>query len=522
MTDQTPPPDQPPVQTGSARAVSGPSVHRSEIDPALQDLALARFRDLLKGNGINPEKIKISKFSGETLEFLSILKMVLKTKIATRRQAGKLTGPVVVGGPQDMQTHIEKEQFKITHSQDVIMRIKDVVLERKDIGIGLENELMRMQFLHKDFVYYEPCNPCHGQGNILCPRCNGKGSENCPRCYASGMETCPACGGRQYILGPNNQNQQCLRCNGSGKTPCSQCHQSKKVQCSGCKGKMKLTCQQCNGHKVISVVGMAEINVEGTYGYDREIMPPNAVAKIDALGPAIRDHAQVSPIKLPQEVENEVMTLPYHIKLPLADLEFTIEKDGFADPATKEKAEDMIIPAALFGYQAVLMAAPPFLEVIMAPGIKDLQAATQRGANVKALLHKAARYKTLKLIIIAAAKLPMKKAIPAVLQKTEIGLSDAGVETLLTFAYEAIKRIAMVPRLIGYVVGGAMALGVLYLYFTGFRNELMTHIQKPMMQHMADALTLALSFSLAYFGGALMAASAKRNGLKGLLPKKKK
>ena len=129
--------------TGSARPVSAPSVYRSEIDPALQDLALARFKELIKGNGLKPDNTKITKFSGETLEFLAINKLELKTKTSKTRKGGKHPGSTVLGGPQDVQPAIAKEENKILHAQDLSMRIKDVILERKDIGIGLEDELIK-------------------------------------------------------------------------------------------------------------------------------------------------------------------------------------------------------------------------------------------------------------------------------------------------------------------------------------------------------------------------------------------
>lgn len=516
MNDEPPyDPNQPPDQQGTTRPVAGPTVHRSEVPPELQDIALEKFRAILKGNGVNPEAARITKFSGETLEFLSVNRLSLKSKIATKRQAGKLTGPIVIGGPQDVQTAIAKEMNKIVHAQDVIARIKDAVLERKDLGIGLRNTLIKTKFLHKDFVYYEPCAPCHGRGEIQCPRCHGKGSENCPRCHAAGAETCPACGGRQWIPGPNGQNQHCLRCNGSGKVPCSQCHQSKTVQCSLCKGKMSLRCQQCNGHKVISVLTLAEIDVEGTYSYDRDLLPENAVKKMDELGPAIVEHAKVEPLRLPEEQEGEVLTLPYHIKLPLADMEFTIQKGAI--PGAED--EEMVIPVALFGYTALLITAPPFLETIMTPGFKDLEAATHKGANVKALLERAARYKTLRLIIIAAAKFPTKKAVTAVLQKTEIGLSETGAQKSVEMAQAAIKKIAGLPRLIGGAIGGILAAAMLYLYMIDLRAQILPHISSKPMQHIPDALALGLGLGLIWLAANLMATSAKKNGLKNILPK---
>ncbi len=503
MDDNIPPSNLPPA----------PQQPGTPIDPALQELARQKILNLLKGNGVKADALKIEKFSGQTFEFLTFNSLTVKARLTKRRQPGKVTGPTVVSSAQDMQAIADKEALNIRHSTEAMRRVKDMILERADMGIGLRNELIKTPFFNKDFVHYEPCSPCQGRGRIICPRCTGKGSENCPRCHAAGVETCPVCSGRQYVQGPDGNNIQCLRCNGSGKQACTLCNQAKKVQCTSCKGRMHLTCQQCNGHAVVSVIGANEVTVEANYDYDRSELPPAAVRRIDVIGSKIRQHAEVVPVNPPQQQKDGAALMAYLVKLPLADITFSI---------TRENAEPINFTALLFGKEALLLNTPPFLETLLAPGIKHLEAAAGRGPNVSAQLQKAARYKTLRLIILASSKLPAKKALAAVMAKTEVGLSPQELQRYILITNKALSRISFMPRMMGCLFGLILSLCLIYLYFYEARGIVSNMLPTPVMVNIVDILATGCALSLAYFGGVIMAANAKRNGLKSIQPQKKK
>ena len=166
------------------------------------------------------------------------------------------------------------------------------------------------------------------KGKVQCARCNGKGQEPCPRCHARGNETCPTCGGRQYIQGPNNQNQQCQRCNGTGRIGCTLCHESRQTQCSICKAVGTTQCKQCNGHAWNSALCMAEIDPIAFYGFDRENMPPKPLEIIDELQSDIQHHSDIEVIHRHAEMERERddIMIPYHIKAPMADVTFKLKE----------------------------------------------------------------------------------------------------------------------------------------------------------------------------------------------------
>lgn len=504
MTD-TPPqnPDNQDYQ-GPGTAAESATIYHAEIDPAFQELSLQNLLSALKGNGIKAEDVQVTKFEGETLEYIAVTILRLKTKVSDKRQAGKVTGPMVLGSAQQIHEAITKEEHKITHSQDVIKRIKDVILERPDKGFGVENEFIKLPFLHKDFVVYEPCNPCRSQGKMPCNRCAGKGSETCPRCNGSGNQVCPDCSGRQFLSGPNGEKRNCMRCNATGREQCSSCNGQRQIQCQTCKGTRTMTCGQCNGHAWISHIHMAEIDAFIDYDYDREKLSERVIEQIDRLGPELPEHVQIAPIIMGREQERDEIALPYQVRVPHADVIF--------------KIKSMEVGAYMFGTRGMLLKMPYFLEKIMGPGIKQLKAAGAGKGNVAENLQKAGRYKTLRQIILASSKLGPEKALHAVLDKNPIGISEDVTRKLIILADRAMRLITKKPRQIGTAIGIILAGGLFGGYFHALRQIAVTSIPPlPMIYNVIDALVLIIGSWIAVLTIQIIAASAMKKALAGLM-----
>ena len=487
---------------------NGPRVYHSEIDPKLKEIALQQIQNAVKGNGLKPENIEVTKFEGETLEFLALTELTLNSTTSTKRQAGKITGPILLQNTGMFQDAINKECHKITHSPDILKRIYDAVLNRKDKGLYLENVKIKLPFLHKDFVAHEQCNPCAGQGNIQCVRCHGKGEQPCPHCNARGVETCPACGGRQYIQRPNNQNQQCMRCNGSGRTACTQCHESKTIQCNQCNASGTIQCNQCGGHAWNSIIAMTEINAIAHYNFDRENIPEPALKKIDDLQSNIQHHSEIKVIHKSNEQEKEHgdITIPYHFKVPMAQIVF--------------KIKTLNVPAFLFGTQGTLYDTPPFLEKIMGPGIKALKLAAHGQGNVENHLQKAGRYKTLKHLILTTSRTSLKKALESTLKENPIGLSKTNTKKLVMMAKTALGHIGKRPKQNGYIIGAAtaVALGLGY-YFIG-RPIILEQLSQQNLKLGADIAFGILSLGAGAFAAKIYTKQKIRKALEALLAKK--
>ncbi|MCB9982903.1 MAG: hypothetical protein H6861_04395 [Rhodospirillales bacterium] len=504
---QDPPGEAP--QTGSGSEALNTKVYHSEIDPELKTKALEQMCAAIKGNGLKNDDVDITAYDGETLEFLAITELTLDTRLSTKRQAGKISGAMLVPNAGAFQGAVNKETHKIIHSLDVVERIRDAVLKRPDKGLCLEGVLIKLPFLHKDFVAHEPCNACGAKGKIPCPRCHGKGREPCPRCHARGSETCPTCGGRQYIQGANNQNQQCMRCNGTGRIGCTQCHEAREVPCSMCKAVGTMQCKQCNGHAWNSVLCLAEINPIAHYQIDRKTIPPQALEKLDLLGSNIQFHSNMQVVHRHKELEQERndISIPYHIKVPMAHVMFML----------KEKLE---IPAFLFGTQAKLYDMPPFLEKIMGPGIKELKAAAMGQGDTASLVQKAGRYRTLQEILLATSKFGPKKALKIIAEKNPIGLSEDGTRKLVLMAYKAIGLLGKNPRMISIILGLTTAAGLFAAYWAVGKPALLPylpHINNAVL--MADATATLIALGAGYGLAKTYLKSAMKKSLESLFEK---
>ncbi|MEZ5815305.1 MAG: hypothetical protein R3E13_11405 [Alphaproteobacteria bacterium] len=487
---------------------TGPQVYHSKIDPELKTLALKQMVDALKGNGITAEDIEITKFEGETLEFLAITELKLDTKLSTKHQAGKVTGPMLLPNTGAFQEAMNKEVYKIIHSLDVVERINKAVLDRPDKGLCLENIMIKLPFLHKDFVVHEPCKACAAKGKINCARCHGKGEEPCPRCHARGSETCPTCGGRQYIQGPNNQNQQCQRCNGSGRVGCTQCHEKREVHCSICKAVGTVMCKQCNGHAWNSVIGMAEINPIAFYSFDRKNIPHQPLEKLDLLGSDIQFHSNIQVIHRHKELEQERddISIPYHIKVPMAQVEFMLK-------------EKLAVPAFLFGTQGKLYDMPPFMEKIMAPGIQALKKAALGQGDVAKLIQTAGRYRTLRHVILSTSKLSAKKALRIIMKENPIGLSEDTAKKLIVMAGKALTLISKKPRYTGIAIGLLLAGLITTGYFTAGQAVIYPHLPNTNVALGVDALAGLAALGIGYVAAKTYTKGAMQKSLETLFSK---
>lgn len=434
----------------------GAKVYHSEINPELREVAKQQILAAVKGNGIKPDEVEMTKFEGETLEFLAGTELKLMNKNIIKHQMGKVTGPKLLANTNMFEEEAKKEMTKISHSPDVIARMRDAVTAREDKGLALDNIKIKLPFLHKDFVVHQPCKPCSAKGRLQCQRCAGKGQESCPRCHGRGSETCPTCSGRQYIQGPNNQNQQCMRCNGTGRTPCSACHEAKYVTCSVCKGQATVICQQCNGHAYNSVICMAQIDPVGHYGFQRDEIPKQALDRLDALGSDIQHHADIEIIKRTADMEREHddIVILYHIKVPMAQVGFDVK--GLA------------VPAFLFGKQGLLYDASSFLEKITSPGIKALKRAALGQGDVAKLLSQAGKYKMLRTIITDTSRMKNKKVLMKAMKENRLGLSEETAKKLIIMSQKALDLLNKQPKQIGMILGLIVAAaGTAGYYFAG-------------------------------------------------------
>jgi hypothetical protein len=480
------------------------------LDLSYADPALEQIRAAVKGNGINPASVTVKKLKGEVAEFGAAVSLILRTRTMEKIVGGKKTGGEKVEGPQGVRDGIEKERVRILGSFDTTTKIKDMVMERKDKGFGTRNEVIKLPFLTQEYVHHQACRTCGAQGEIKCQRCFGKGFESCPRCNGQSMEVCSQCRGAQLIFN-GNQKIPCPKCNGQGRTPCMMCNQTRKIACNVCRTKGSTVCQNCNGHAWHSYITTAEVDVVGTYDFQREAVPARLLQTVETRAKEIPLYADITALATPTDPQTDTtktsdeIPLKYHVRLPYAEADIAFGKVMNAN-------------AFLLGKQADIADIPAFLETLLKRGIETLKDAGEGRGDVADKIQRAGQYRTIRHAIIASARFSKGKAVKLVAKNTPLGISDVTINNLVINADKALKNITAKPRRNGVFVGAGIA-AVLYLvYMIGLRAIAGAHIPNEMLLIATDGAVVALGMLFAVLTIQIFGAGAMKKALGKLLP----
>lgn len=464
-----------------------------------------------RGNGINPDSIKIKELTGQVAEFAASTSLIVRQRTMERVVGGKKPGGERVEGPQGLKDALERERQRILSSADISAKIKNLMLERKDKGFGTRNEIIKLPFLTKDYVHYQGCKNCNAQGQIKCQRCVGKGYETCPRCNGQSMEICSQCRGAQLIFNGNTK-VPCPKCNGQGRTPCAMCNQTRKIPCSACRTKGAMQCQTCNGQAWHSYITTAEIDVLASFSYDRQAVPQRLISILETRAKDIPLYGDVTVVftqadaQAQEALKPDEILLKYRVDIPFAEAQISLGKEK-------------IIPAFLLGRTAEIADIPNFLDTLLKPGMDILQEAAEGRGNVARKIHRAARYRTIRQAIAASAKYSNVKAARYLEKNTPLGLSKNVIRTLVVDADRAIKNITAKPRRNGVIAGNIFAALLFLIYMgTGLRGLAIQYIPEGAARIALDGFVLGTGMFIAILTIQLFSSRAVRKALGKLLP----
>lgn len=482
----------------------------SEIDKEYEVIAQQKIRDMVDGNGVKGEDVKFLQFEGATLQFLATTKLQFRFKTLERIEAGRKTGLTVVSGLAQVKEEITKQEQKITHRGDIIKRIQTHIVEgRKDMGYGLNGEMIKLPFLYIEYVFHQACNTCKAKGQVMCQRCNGLGYEKCTQCHGQGLEVCIQCHGDMFIQG-NNGRQQCPKCHGRGKSSCRLCHERMKIQCRVCKTKGSTTCTVCNGHAWNSHIYKLEIDAMPSFEYDRENVRQRIGDIIDAMGSKLIDHAKIKAIfktenEKDYEDKRDYIAIPYIVHLPYAEIRYSIG--------------DQVYNTLLFGNKCELKHVPFILDKLLKTPIARLKEAAENRGNVADKIKNCCDYKIIKQAVLASARMPLNKAAKKLKFDNPHGLQNNTIKSLVVYADQAIKNITRRPRKIG-MIGGIISLSILYgLYFmAGLRGLIVGEISNTLAHLIPDILILGAGMGLGIGIIKFVSRRALLEALKGIIP----
>lgn len=509
LPPQEPNEEQPINQLPQGVANNSYSTASVEIDEDYEEKVLEKIKTLAAGNGADLDKIKIKHFKGSTLEFLATTKLTLKTKVLERTQPGKVAGPRKVASKAELRELITKEEHKLTHQNDVIKRIQNHLIERKDKGYALNGKMVMLPFLYREFVQYDPCQNCKAQGEVACHRCRATGYEVCPQCRGQGKIVCTQCNGATFIQTANGR-QQCNRCHSQGREPCGYCNATGKTQCSVCKTKRTTRCGVCNGHAWNSHVSTVQFDAMSKFEYDKAKVEEKVGALVERLGVDLLEHAHVHPIQREieqkdAEDERNYITIPYLVRLPHAEFKFYIGDDEYNGMA--------------FGYQVTLTHIPNFTEKLIENGASHLKDAAEERGDIFDKIGKAGQYKTLRHAILASVKLSNDKAALKVKQANPHGISKEKIFEIVHHADQALSNATRKQRIHGLYAGLAAMFALYASYILSPAKAAINNmIGDPIQQAVGDFLVLFAGMGLAIFIVQTMSKGALANALKTFVP----
>lgn len=499
----------PPDGTGESREQA--HIEKIPVEQAVKDAALEKIRGTVKGNGFDPQHLTMKSFEGELLRFEAETILHIRSRVTEKIVAGRMSGPKACDSLAALKQAMDNEYQNFVQGRDMIRKVREVVLNRNDKGFALNDIIIPLNFWRKDFVRYEPCGHCRSAGKIQCSQCHGQGWENCPQCHRKGRIACATCGGDGKMPGAKGQ-ERCPRCNGQGFLVCTRCQQKGEVQCAKCKGQGAMTCPQCQGHAWNSRLSILELDICTEFTYDRDVVPEKVAALMERVGPKLDKHAVIEVSQkqehLDEDLAQQKIAIHYNVALPYGHIEFELEQERFY--------------AFLFGHTAQLTYVSDFLDTLIANGARKLKDAGDARGDVAANLQAAAKYKTVKQAIIAAARYPAGKAMKALQKANPMGLSEAMIKTLIHDAGRALKNITRKPQMLG-LAGGLFLSAAFYAawFLVPLRIHATEMIANAQLHIALDFLAAGLGACMTVMAVQISGLNAIRKALKGIVPKGK-
>jgi len=261
---------------------------------------------------------------------------------------------------------------------------------------------------------------CHsGQGTngnctVQCSSCSGKGKLRCNSCTGGRVTTYVNVRRSDGSLGQEARWENCRHCGGTTwSQTCSVCYGNGRVRCHSCGGSGKLTCTACSGHKH----HFFEMVTRFVMCLKHEVIPHK-----DAPQRFVNALRTLAPTYVFRQsaIENALTVRDKHE----VRRQFSV--------TIKNLSFDTVLRGLAFGFEAIgkdqrLANSPPFLEDLVAPTMREIEAAAAKRQHGRALstirgmplLHKA-------LHDIARREFDKD----GVLHRLQGGLTEAGLQRI--------------------------------------------------------------------------------------------
>ncbi len=509
-------------------------IHELKIDPEYKDQAFETIRNLVKGNKYKPEDVKLEAFEGKVLRFSAYTLMTLVFEREKSLKPGRYESAKKVETEESANIEMDNAYKALENKADLERNVRETALNRKDKGFGIQtdNTYVPLPALKKEFVIFEACRTCKAKGTIQCLPCSGNGRIVCTRCKGTRRTPCKHCGGARMVSMPGDANRkiQCPICHGQGFVGCILCNQTGYIPCKVCSSRGFTQCPSCQGTAWNSHVFTQEIQARTNFFYPKENLPDKVATSMEERNSDLSEHAIIriitdnmnlaqwkkiqaslpdtdNPFNKAMKEGDICFPILYDVTLPYGHIEYAINDKSYY--------------TFLFGQKAVLTHVSPFLDDLIANGLRKLKDAAELRGNVHENLMAAGEYRTIKEGIVFTATSSLKKARVKLKSANPLGLSDNAATEIISLSDHALKNITKKPRMIGTIIAGLSYAALFCAYFlTPIRENILGNIPNSMLHGLADAVLLGAATYIGIIGIQSGAQNALRKTIGMLLPNK--
>jgi hypothetical protein len=491
----------------------------------LADHALARVKEILKGNGLNTDQFHFVEIDGELLKFEGQLTIDLTPQIVSRTEAGRQQKGEIIDATIDFNAHMQKALLQFTQDTPQRKIILEDIQKRPDQGFGVRDDQMILDRLKKTYTAHDICGSCKGQGKTICGTCNGQKMVTCHQCHGRKDILCPACRGQGRLRDAKGNMVTCARCQGRGRLPCPTCQARGVVPCPKCKGQGFVSCGTCAGSGIVSHVADVSVVAKLHFDYDRTHIPMELQRKLDALGGQLKQegdlHIQIlGPVSLQTDDDlaaqnkNPKFGVRYSTTLPYASAQLCLrrKKDGSAG---------QIVFGKIMGYNAQLVGFPAVLDDLTAKAQLALQQSALGQGHVAQTLRHVARQRVVRDILKLTARGKEARSLISTILKIYPSFLTAGVVARLsesmrqnfrTLHQKPFAFSLKISVLAGFLLSLLGLLGLMRL--NGIKHIALSPVQDMVLLALPALLSLGFSYAVSEI-------FLQRNliqNLKGLIP----
>lgn len=383
--------------------------------------AIARLRQIVTGNGLEPNAIALTRSDEATYTITAELRLTPEWEV--RPQSGR--------APRGSGITILKSKAELAGLSKAslppmwLSEVQADVTPLPGAGWGLDGKNIILPQHTQIFGLEESCPSCNGKSTVDCEFCHGRKQVTCTTCHGAGHDLhdhnkpCPTCHGRNLI--------DCPHCK-EGQMPCKTC---------GAKGKMTRYAER---RLVIGTsfnwIGGADLPTELRRAVDRAGMHRLA-----------NGHADITQLDS-EEKSPTVGTIGYKASLPFSPVTFTIAQKSYR--------------ALVLGKKGAILEMPPFLDPIVEQHLAD-------GTPEKLRLFDDVQK-------LAAQRLKPE----AIMRDYPVGLSQPVATQLYRRARHTLFTVTRMERWLTIGIGSLLAALFVWCYFTYWRAPLM-HLYLPMV-----------------------------------------